>query len=130
MDYCDPCRRHLNGALACPGCGTSAETLRRRGPEYGGYGAGVAGAPDVEPERSAGPDAPDGSDYVRESYAGYDETYDDPHADADADGDGDGDDDGEHLGRAARLTTSFRPLISSPVSVKTAFGSSLSLAST
>ncbi|WP_443728928.1 SCO2400 family protein, partial [Streptomyces anatolicus] len=22
MDYCHPCRRHLNGALACPGCGT------------------------------------------------------------------------------------------------------------
>lgn len=28
MDYCDPCRRHLNGALACPGCGTSLEALR------------------------------------------------------------------------------------------------------
>ncbi|WP_217165231.1 hypothetical protein [Streptomyces sp. AC512_CC834] len=25
MDYCNPCRRHLNGALACPGCGTPAE---------------------------------------------------------------------------------------------------------
>ncbi|MEV4045003.1 hypothetical protein AB0J75_18760, partial [Streptomyces sp. NPDC049744] len=24
MDYCHPCRRHLNGALACPGCGTPA----------------------------------------------------------------------------------------------------------
>ncbi|WP_431677406.1 SCO2400 family protein [Kitasatospora sp. KL5] len=21
MDYCAPCRRHLNGALSCPGCG-------------------------------------------------------------------------------------------------------------
>ncbi|MGW2044774.1 SCO2400 family protein [Streptomyces sp. NPDC001858] len=28
MDYCNPCRRHLNGALACPGCGTAAEQLR------------------------------------------------------------------------------------------------------
>ncbi|NUS30577.1 MAG: hypothetical protein HOV92_41105, partial [Streptomyces sp.] len=28
MDYCLPCRRHLNGALACPGCGTSVEQLR------------------------------------------------------------------------------------------------------
>ncbi|MEU6138918.1 hypothetical protein ABZ848_00980 [Streptomyces sp. NPDC047081] len=28
MDYCLPCRRHLNGALACPGCGTSAEEIR------------------------------------------------------------------------------------------------------
>ncbi|WP_435834830.1 SCO2400 family protein [Streptomyces antibioticus] len=24
MDYCHPCRRHLNGALACPGCGAPA----------------------------------------------------------------------------------------------------------
>ncbi|MGQ4514333.1 SCO2400 family protein [Streptomyces sp. DW26H14] len=29
MDYCDRCRRHLNGALACAGCGTPAEDLRR-----------------------------------------------------------------------------------------------------
>ncbi|MGJ3559451.1 SCO2400 family protein [Streptomyces sp. INA 01156] len=28
MDYRHPCRRHLNGALACPGCGTPVETLR------------------------------------------------------------------------------------------------------
>ncbi|SCD68418.1 hypothetical protein GA0115239_10571, partial [Streptomyces sp. BpilaLS-43] len=27
MDYCQPCRRHLNGALACAGCGTPAEAL-------------------------------------------------------------------------------------------------------
>ncbi|MGW0913885.1 SCO2400 family protein [Streptomyces sp. NPDC002784] len=27
MDYCHPCRRHLNGALACPGCGAPAEQL-------------------------------------------------------------------------------------------------------
>ncbi|MGW7338765.1 SCO2400 family protein [Streptomyces sp. NPDC054808] len=27
MDYCHPCRRHLNGALACPGCGTPAHEL-------------------------------------------------------------------------------------------------------
>ncbi|NEA17525.1 hypothetical protein G3I29_18820, partial [Streptomyces halstedii] len=25
MDYCHPCRRHLNGALVCAGCGTPAE---------------------------------------------------------------------------------------------------------
>ncbi|MDG4866150.1 hypothetical protein P8605_49160, partial [Streptomyces sp. T-3] len=29
MDYCHPCRRHLNGAFACPGCGTPAEACRR-----------------------------------------------------------------------------------------------------
>jgi len=27
MDYCHPCRRHLNGALACAGCGTPADAL-------------------------------------------------------------------------------------------------------
>ncbi|MFJ4512937.1 hypothetical protein ACIP4X_03060 [Streptomyces sp. NPDC088817] len=26
MNYCHPCRRHLNGALACPGCGTPVES--------------------------------------------------------------------------------------------------------
>ncbi|MEU9387195.1 hypothetical protein AB0D38_42465, partial [Streptomyces sp. NPDC048279] len=33
MDYCHPCRRHLNGALACPGCGTPAEPIRASAPE-------------------------------------------------------------------------------------------------
>lgn len=27
MDFCQPCQRHLNGALACAGCGTPAEAL-------------------------------------------------------------------------------------------------------
>src|ERR1044072_366544 len=27
MDFCLPCRRHLNGALACPGCGTPTHEL-------------------------------------------------------------------------------------------------------
>ncbi|MFE2299155.1 hypothetical protein ACFXAW_13240 [Streptomyces sp. NPDC059445] len=27
MDYCHVCRRHLNGALACPGCGTPVDEL-------------------------------------------------------------------------------------------------------
>ncbi|MEU2729667.1 SCO2400 family protein [Streptomyces griseoviridis] len=27
MDYCDPCRRHLNGALTCPGCGATVREL-------------------------------------------------------------------------------------------------------
>ncbi|MFF3844221.1 hypothetical protein [Streptomyces sp. NPDC002328] len=33
MDYCLPCRRHLNGALACPGCGAPAEPPRAHAPE-------------------------------------------------------------------------------------------------
>lgn len=32
MDYCIACRRHLNGALACAGCGTPAEYLIPAGP--------------------------------------------------------------------------------------------------
>ncbi|MEW2085017.1 hypothetical protein [Streptomyces sp. NPDC005283] len=32
MDYCNQCRRHLNGALACAGCGTPVEELRRHHP--------------------------------------------------------------------------------------------------
>ncbi|MEU6661152.1 hypothetical protein [Streptomyces sp. NPDC046821] len=28
MDYCHPCRRHLNGAVTCPGCGTPADVCR------------------------------------------------------------------------------------------------------
>ncbi|MFI2423091.1 hypothetical protein ACH5A7_03130 [Streptomyces sp. NPDC018955] len=51
MDFCHPCRRHLNGALACPGCGTPAEPLRaqRREPaapagyEGEAYGAARSG---------------------------------------------------------------------------------------
>src|ERR1044072_4956897 len=27
MDFCLPCRRHLNGALPCPGCGTPTHEL-------------------------------------------------------------------------------------------------------
>ncbi|MFF5714839.1 hypothetical protein [Streptomyces sp. NPDC012756] len=32
MDYCHTCRRHLNGALACAGCGTPVEELRYETP--------------------------------------------------------------------------------------------------
>ncbi|MEV0780617.1 hypothetical protein ACIBLA_21170 [Streptomyces sp. NPDC050433] len=32
MDYCHHCQRHLNGALACAGCGTPAEELRFHDP--------------------------------------------------------------------------------------------------
>lgn len=27
MDYCSSCRRHLNGALMCPGCGAYAPDI-------------------------------------------------------------------------------------------------------
>src|SRR5947208_928986 len=34
MDYCHPCQRHLNGALACPGCGTRVEQMRAHWDAY------------------------------------------------------------------------------------------------
>ncbi|MGW4229002.1 SCO2400 family protein [Streptomyces sp. NPDC004980] len=38
MDYCHPCQRHLNGALACAGCGTPADALvPYAGPAYSGH---------------------------------------------------------------------------------------------
>ncbi|NEC53620.1 hypothetical protein G3I18_34490, partial [Actinospica acidiphila] len=61
MDFCHPCRRHLNGALACPGCGTPVETLRDRqaaapggsaplGADAGdGYAGGDGGLDDEDP---------------------------------------------------------------------------------
>ncbi|MFF7297858.1 hypothetical protein [Streptomyces sp. NPDC008265] len=35
MNYCHACRRHLNGALACAGCGTAAEYLIPAAPPAG-----------------------------------------------------------------------------------------------
>uniref|UniRef100_UPI003B976D62 SCO2400 family protein n=1 Tax=Streptomyces prasinus TaxID=67345 RepID=UPI003B976D62 len=49
MDYCHPCRRHLNGALACPGCGTPAETLPAR-PEASDASRTAHGDDPSEPE--------------------------------------------------------------------------------
>jgi hypothetical protein len=42
MDYCSSCRRHLNGALACPGCGAYAPDIAPPAHVYGT--AGVAAA--------------------------------------------------------------------------------------
>ncbi|MER6981514.1 hypothetical protein ABT317_32235, partial [Streptomyces carpinensis] len=64
MNYCDPCRRHLNGALTCPGCGTPAEALQAYAPqpeppedegefEGGGSDSGQ-GSGDDEPEEAPG----------------------------------------------------------------------------
>lgn len=46
MHYCSFCRRHLNGALTCPGCGASAPATRNA-PRPGGRGPGITTAPDV-----------------------------------------------------------------------------------
>ncbi|CAM5694895.1 hypothetical protein STENM327S_09084 [Streptomyces tendae] len=79
MDYCHPCRRHLNGALACPGCGTPAHELpsaddrltasENPGPRFGTEAAAVDTLPrdpgerldeepDEEPDEGAGDAAP------------------------------------------------------------------------
>ncbi|MEU9572609.1 hypothetical protein AB0D62_22620 [Streptomyces massasporeus] len=55
MDYCSSCRRHLNGALVCPGCGAYApdidpSAIARRG--------GPAPAPAVAPGGPAAWEAP------------------------------------------------------------------------
>ncbi|WP_329228500.1 hypothetical protein OG488_11695 [Streptomyces sp. NBC_01460] len=46
MDYCHPCQRHLNGALACAGCGTPADALAP-------YAVTDLSARDAEPAREA-----------------------------------------------------------------------------
>ncbi|MGZ3098941.1 SCO2400 family protein [Streptomyces sp. H72] len=52
MDYCLPCRRHLNGALACPGCGTPADELRSPEPHLPGH---TPYAGPTEPPRHTAP---------------------------------------------------------------------------
>uniref|UniRef100_UPI0006EB9648 SCO2400 family protein n=1 Tax=Streptomyces niveiscabiei TaxID=164115 RepID=UPI0006EB9648 len=50
MDYCHSCRRHLNGALACPGCGASAASLRAYPEGYGEQGGAAQEPYGVIPE--------------------------------------------------------------------------------
>lgn len=53
MDYCIACRRYLNGALACAGCGTPAEHLISAAPaapargSAAGFGSDPAALADV-----------------------------------------------------------------------------------
>ncbi|WP_328633567.1 SCO2400 family protein [Streptomyces sp. NBC_00356] len=47
-DYCHPCRRHLNGALACPGCGTPEEAVRAYGESIAAQEAAVEGEDEHE----------------------------------------------------------------------------------
>ncbi|WP_420876555.1 SCO2400 family protein, partial [Streptomyces griseoruber] len=84
MDYCHPCRRHLNGALTCPGCGASADPLRA-------YPRDVY-TPEPRPGASDGPgdhDTPGGGGHVGHEAQG------DGREAPEADGD-------ESRGRAAR----------------------------
>ncbi|MHC5907243.1 SCO2400 family protein, partial [Streptomyces sp. S6] len=65
MDYCHSCRRHLNGALVCPGCGASAESLRAYSAGHGEQG-----------------------DVAQESYGAIPETYGTPSGPYEAQSDG------------------------------------------
>ncbi|MCE0445200.1 hypothetical protein LT493_09280 [Streptomyces tricolor] len=85
MDYCPPCQRHLNGALACPGCGTPADRLAVTAAapaphahgqpyqqSYGPYGhdeqpyeAAHEGTY-AQPDRPGGPEHPDRSEEADE----------------------------------------------------------------
>ncbi|MGW3458867.1 SCO2400 family protein [Streptomyces olivaceoviridis] len=59
MDYCSTCRRHLNGALVCPGCGAYAPDIAppvltdRVGPDRSA-GSTVTGASAVTPPGTRG----------------------------------------------------------------------------
>ena len=87
MDYCLPCRRHLNGALACPGCGAPVEELRAHAGETAGPERN-----DSRPQGSSYGDDAEGA--VGRESADADDT-DEGHDDED------GDDDAP-VGRAAR----------------------------
>lgn len=63
MDYCHECRRHLNGALACAGCGRPAEELRHGDPEASAADRVFEltrdeGAPHAAPRRAQAPARP------------------------------------------------------------------------
>ncbi|MET8331839.1 hypothetical protein [Streptomyces sp. NPDC005181] len=72
MDYCSSCRRHLNGALVCPGCGAYAPDIAppsadgRAGPAGGAASAMTGNGP--------------GATYAGES-AASDRWHDDPQRD-------------------------------------------------
>ncbi|MEY7981580.1 hypothetical protein AB8O53_35395, partial [Streptomyces pilosus] len=53
MDYCSTCRRHLNGALVCPGCGAYAPDIA---PSLIG-GRALPGAATVAARTGAAPSA-------------------------------------------------------------------------
>ncbi|WP_326780918.1 hypothetical protein OG481_14970 [Streptomyces longwoodensis] len=77
MDYCSACRRHLNGALVCPGCGAYAPDIAPPGTEGrrpfavgdagaaggaagGDGGSGASGRPDRADSTVPGPMGPAG----------------------------------------------------------------------
>ncbi|WP_328869227.1 hypothetical protein OHT76_03490 [Streptomyces sp. NBC_00287] len=64
MDYCSTCRRHLNGALVCPGCG--------------------AYAPDIAPPMAMAPAAASVPDPWQDTYPPVEEAADVPYGETEA----------------------------------------------
>ncbi|WP_158694403.1 hypothetical protein [Streptomyces canus] len=59
MDYCSSCRRHLNGALACPGCGAYAPDIAPPAHVYTTTGTAAAAWDEAPKWHDAGlPEAP------------------------------------------------------------------------
>jgi hypothetical protein len=54
MDYCSVCRRHINGALSCPGCGTPVEEALTEAGFFGVSDGAPESAPRSVPESAAG----------------------------------------------------------------------------
>src|SRR5882757_7957063 len=55
MDYCYSCRRHLNGAYSCPGCGTPVDELVVPGAAGGTVQLPVADDPEAESDDGSPP---------------------------------------------------------------------------
>ncbi|MFD9092099.1 hypothetical protein [Streptomyces collinus] len=76
MDFCHPCQRHLNGALACPGCGAPAQSLPAHtaapvAPTYAGAVAAPYGQQTFTETPARPYDGPDGGG-LHEGHYGHD----------------------------------------------------------
>ncbi|MFJ7178704.1 hypothetical protein ACIQXA_20410 [Streptomyces massasporeus] len=71
MDYCSSCRRHLNGALVCPGCGAYAPDID---PSTIGGRSGTAPVPATSPAPVAAPGGPAAWEYPAATGIWHDET--------------------------------------------------------
>ncbi|MGW6830468.1 SCO2400 family protein [Streptomyces massasporeus] len=71
MDYCSSCRRHLNGALVCPGCGAYAPDID---PSTIGGRTSTAPVPVVTPAPTAAPGGPTAWEYPAPTGTWHDET--------------------------------------------------------
>ncbi|MEU0255475.1 hypothetical protein ABZ299_23880, partial [Streptomyces sp. NPDC006184] len=83
MNFCHPCQRHLNGALACPGCGTPATYAQTPPTAYEAYAytlpqapnqptaADVAGGVAAADEYAYGEPEPEPTDRPAEAAEGF-----------------------------------------------------------